>query len=190
MDLSEAIDIAAKGDYPPEPSWLDGHQFYIRAVTNKNMLQGDETSYFRHTHHGKDDRVFYSIKLGRKKGEYAAKLTRIQFRGPFVRNGFRDIGDHGIDITDAWNVLKSTPWVGGVVGGVCEGFIRLGCSGLDRRQLVARSCESNGLDRKTDGERPLKPGQSQVSPGVSSWAAAALLCLLGSVCPSEARRAE
>jgi hypothetical protein len=72
------------------------------------MLKDGETSYFRHEHVGKDDRVFYSIQ--RNPGAlipYTAKLTRIQFRGPFVKNGFRDIGDRGIDVTDAVKVLAA-----------------------------------------------------------------------------------
>ena len=107
-ELSDAIKIAIKGDFPPSASQIDGHDFYIRSIKNKNMLKDDETSYFRHEHVGTDDRVFYSIK--RTPGAaipYTAKLTRIQFRGPFVKNGFRDIGDHGIDVTDAVKVLAA-----------------------------------------------------------------------------------
>lgn len=106
-DLSEAIGIAIKGEFPPGNSEVDGKKFYIRSVRNKNRLKGDETSYFRHIHTGKDDRVFYSIKLGQGRGEYTAKITRIQFRGPFVKNGFRDIGDRGIDVTDAARLLMA-----------------------------------------------------------------------------------
>jgi hypothetical protein len=105
--LNEAIDIAVRGEFPPGASEIDGHDFYIRSVKNKNLLQGDETSYFRHEHIGKDDRVFYSVKLGAKKGDYTVKLTRIQFRGPFVKNGFRPIGDRGIDVTDAVKVIAA-----------------------------------------------------------------------------------
>lgn len=113
--LSQAIDMAVRGEFPPGASEIDGHEFYIRSVKNKNNLAEakNETSYFRHEHVGKDDRVFYSIKLGQKKGEYTAKITRIQFRGPFVKNDFRDIGDTGIDITDAVKVLVSSPVAGG-----------------------------------------------------------------------------
>jgi hypothetical protein len=103
--LNQAIDMAVRGKFPPGASELDGHDFYIRSVENRGLLRGDETSYFRHEHVGKDDRVFYSIKLGQKKGDYTAELTRVQFRGPFVKNGFRPIGDHGIDVTDAVAVL-------------------------------------------------------------------------------------
>lgn len=111
--ITQAIDIAVKGEFPPGVSEIDGHEFYIRSVKNRGMLQGDETSYFRHEHVGKDDRVFYSVKLGQKTGEYTAKLTRIQFRGPFVKNGFRPIGDNGIDVTDAVKVLAAA---GGLPG--------------------------------------------------------------------------
>jgi hypothetical protein len=107
-ELKEAIDMAVRGEFPPGASEIDGHDFYIRSVKNKGMLQDGETSYFRHEHVGKDDRVFYSIKLGSKKGDYSATLTRIQFRGPFVKNGFRDIGDRGIDVTDAVKVVAAT----------------------------------------------------------------------------------
>lgn len=78
------------------------------------MLKADETSYFRHDHVGKDDRVFYSVKLGDKKGEYSVKLTRIQFRGPFTKNGFRDIGDTGIDVTDAVKVIAAAGGLNGL----------------------------------------------------------------------------
>jgi hypothetical protein len=104
--LDQAIDMAVRGQYPPGTSEIDGHEFYIRAIKNKNLLSGDETSYFRHVHAGKDDRVFYSVKL-KEKGEYEVKLTRIQFRGPFVKNGFRPIGDHGIDVTDAVKIIAA-----------------------------------------------------------------------------------
>ncbi|MEU7864210.1 hypothetical protein [Nonomuraea sp. NPDC049141] len=104
--LDEAIKMAVAGDYPPGASEIDGHEFYIRAIDNKNLLQDGETSYFRHEHAGKDDRVFYSIKL-EGNGKYTAKITRIQFRGPYVTNGFRDIGDHGIDVTDAVKLLAA-----------------------------------------------------------------------------------
>lgn len=71
------------------------------------MLAKGETGYFRHVHMGKDDRVFYSVRLSDIKGDYKVKITRIQFRGPFVKNGTRDIGDTGIDVTDAVNVLTA-----------------------------------------------------------------------------------
>lgn len=111
--LDQAIDMAVRGEFPPGSSEIDGHEFYIRAVTNKNMLKAGETSYFRHEHVGKDDRVFYSVTLGNKKGDYKVKLTRIQFRGPFVKNGFRDMGDTGIDVTDAVKLIKAA---GGLPG--------------------------------------------------------------------------
>jgi hypothetical protein len=107
-ELNDAIKLAVNGEFPPGPSQIDGHEFYIRSIKNKNMLKDGETSYFRHEHVGKDDRVFYSIKPN--PGAlipYTAHLTRIQFRGPFVKNGFRDIGDRGIDVTDAVKVLAA-----------------------------------------------------------------------------------
>lgn len=104
--LDQAIKLAVEGKYPPGISELDGHEFYIRPVNNKGLLQGDETSYFRHEHIGKDDRVFYAIKFD-NSGKYTAKITRIQFRGPFVKNGFRPLGAFGIDVTDAVKVLAA-----------------------------------------------------------------------------------
>ncbi|MBY6151975.1 hypothetical protein KUV47_02020 [Vannielia litorea] len=103
--LTKAIDIAVKGGFPTSGSKIDGHSFFIRSVKNDNRTKGDETSYFRHEHIGKDDRVFYAIKLGNKKGEYTAKITRIQFRGPLVKNGFKDIENGGIDVTTAAKAL-------------------------------------------------------------------------------------
>jgi hypothetical protein len=118
-ELNEAIKLAVKGDFPPSASQIDGHEFYIRAVTNKNLLADGETSYFRHEHVGKDDRVFYSVEAGGPLG-YIAKLTRVQFRGPFVKNGFRPIGDRGIDITDAVKVLAAA---GGLTTGVPASWV-------------------------------------------------------------------
>jgi hypothetical protein len=46
--LTDAIDMAVRGEFPPGASEIDGHSFYIRSVKNKNRLKGDETSYFRH----------------------------------------------------------------------------------------------------------------------------------------------
>jgi len=106
-ELEDAIRLAVKEEFPPSGSAIDGHDFYIRSVRNKNRLKEGETSYFRHQHTGKDDRVFYSIQPDPGSPfRYTAKLTRIQFRGPFVKNGFRDIGDRGINVTDAVNVLR------------------------------------------------------------------------------------
>ena len=99
IKLAEAVELAVNGANAPDTN-VDGHTFSIRSVRNKNLLDGDETSYFRHVHSGKDDRVFYSVQLQSDK-KYAAKITRIQFRGPFVKNGFRPLGDTGIDVTDA-----------------------------------------------------------------------------------------
>ncbi len=103
--LDQAVAMAVQGEFPPGASEIDGHEFYIRSVKNKNLLQEGETSYFRHEHVGKDDRVFYAIDLS--NNTYSAKLTRIQFRGPFVKNGFRPIGDRGIDVTDAARILAA-----------------------------------------------------------------------------------
>ena len=112
--LKDAIDMAVQGEFPPGVSEIDGHEFYVRSVKNKGLLAKGETSYFRHEHAGKDDRVFYAVKLGKKKGEYTVKLTRIQFRGPFVKNGFRPIGDRGIDVTDAVKVLAAAAGLNGL----------------------------------------------------------------------------
>ena len=117
--LKDAIEMAVKGEFPPGASEIDGHDFYIRSVKNKNLLKEDETSYFRHEHIGKDDRVFYSIKV-QAPGKYTAKLTRIQFRGPFVKNGFRPIGDQGIDVTDAVKILAAA---GGLSTGLPASWI-------------------------------------------------------------------
>jgi hypothetical protein len=120
--LDEAIRIAVRGDFPPGASELDGHDFFIRSVKNKGMIQDRETSYFRHEHAGKDDRVFYSIQVGAGLGTngYTAELTRVQFRGPFVKNGFRPIGDHGIDVTDAAVILAAA---GGISAGLPASWI-------------------------------------------------------------------
>ena len=116
-NLGDAIDTAVKGGYPPDASSLDGHDFYIRSVKNKgDLAKPNETSYFRHEHQGKDDRVFYQISLGNKRGVYTAKLTRVQFRGPFTNNGFKDIGSSGIDVTDAVKVLVAGASVWGGPG--------------------------------------------------------------------------
>jgi hypothetical protein len=112
--LKDAISMAIRGDFPPGASELDGHDFYIRSAKNRGLLKDGETSYFRHEHIGKDDRVFYAIRLGDTKGQYTAKLTRIQFRGPFVKNGFRPIGDRGIDVTDAVKVLAAAGGLSGL----------------------------------------------------------------------------
>lgn len=106
--LNDAIEIAVNGGFPETSSAIDGHRFYIRSVRNKNRLKGNETSYFRHEHIGKDDRVFYEIDLGNQKGQYTARMTRIEFRGPFVQNGFREIENGGIDVTTAAAVLGAT----------------------------------------------------------------------------------
>lgn len=115
-DIDKAIKIAVQGDYPPSGSPIDGHEFFIRSVKNKNMIKDNETSYFRHEHPGKDDRVFYAIggPGPTTQKAYTAKLTRIQFRGPFTKNGFRDIGDRGISVTDAVAVLSLAAGLSGV----------------------------------------------------------------------------
>ncbi len=105
--LNQAIKIAVNGGFPEDSSKIDGHEFFIRSVKNKNLCKSGETSYFRHEHAGKDDRVFYAIGGPGpvSKKPYTAALTRIQVRGPFVKNGFRDIGDRGISVTDAVTIL-------------------------------------------------------------------------------------
>ncbi|ADB73619.1 hypothetical protein Gobs01_01789 [Geodermatophilus obscurus DSM 43160] len=108
-ELEDAIRLAVKEEFPPSGSAIDGHDFYIRSVRNKNRLKEGETSYFRHQHTGKDDRVFYTIESNPGgPTPYTAKLTRIEFRGPFVKNGFMPLGDRGMDVTDAVNVLAAS----------------------------------------------------------------------------------
>lgn len=115
--LEDAIKLAVKGEFPPGVSEIDGHEFYIRAISNKNLLADGETGYFRHEHAGKDDRVFYSIEVGKGAKGYTAKLTRVQFRGPFVKNGFRSIGHRGIDVTDAVKVLSAAAGISAAPAG-------------------------------------------------------------------------
>jgi len=101
IPLSKAVDMAVRGIFPNEDTEnvvVDGHRFYVRSVKNKNLLKGDETGYFRHQHIGKDDRVFYTIKLGKKKGEHRSFVSRIEFRGPLNKDGTKKFG---IDVTDA-----------------------------------------------------------------------------------------
>jgi len=107
-ELNQAIKLAVQGQFPPGVSEMDGHEFYVRAITNKNLLAPGETCYLRHEHVGKDDRIFYSVKLLNAVPGYQATITRVQFRGPFVKNGFRDLNGHrGIDVTDAVKVLAA-----------------------------------------------------------------------------------
>lgn len=81
MALVKAVDLAVRGEFPPDGVQIDGHGFYIRSLANKNRLEGNETGYFRHEHVGEDDRVFFSVKvIG--AGKYEAKITRIEYRGP------------------------------------------------------------------------------------------------------------
>ncbi len=81
IPLYKAVDLAVRGVFPDDGVEVNGHDFYIRSLKNKNKLKGDETGYFRHQHVGKDDRVFFSIKV-KGKDDYDAKITRIQYRGP------------------------------------------------------------------------------------------------------------
>jgi hypothetical protein len=85
MALVKAVDMAVKGEFPPDGVQIDGHSFYIRALSNKNRLEGNETGYFRHEHVGEDDRVFFSVKV-KGSGTYEAKITRIEYRG-FLNSG-------------------------------------------------------------------------------------------------------
>jgi len=88
MALVKAVDMAVKGEFPPDVVQLDGHNFYIRSLANKNRLEGDETGYFRHEHIGEDDRVFFSIKVPKEPRDhrYEATITRIEYRG-FMNSG-------------------------------------------------------------------------------------------------------
>jgi hypothetical protein len=101
---------------------LVGTSFTFAQLDSKNRIAEGETSYFRHEHAGKDDRVFYSIDVPnpvraitlpsllsatwRSRCSAARCSRQIQFGGPFTKNGFRSIGDRGIDVTDIVNVIE------------------------------------------------------------------------------------
>jgi hypothetical protein len=94
ISLEQALDLVVKGEKPDEDSQnvkLGKHKFYIRPLDgNRNLLKDGETSYFRHQHVGKDDRVFFAVKV-KGKGSYDAKITRIEYRGlaqnPLIKAG-------------------------------------------------------------------------------------------------------
>jgi hypothetical protein len=111
---SKVIDKAVRGIFPDEDESVvvDGHHFFIRSVKNKNLLKGDETGYFRHQHVGQDDRVFYTVKLGKKKGEHRSFISRIEFRGPLNKDGTKRFG---IEVTGALGIA------GGIFGGILGG---------------------------------------------------------------------
>jgi len=96
IPLKQAVDMVVRGIAPSEDNQgviLDDHHFYIRPITsNKNLLEPGETSYFRHRHVGNDDRVFYSVNV-KGKDSYDAKITRIQYRGPF-NSGMKKVNIH------------------------------------------------------------------------------------------------
>src|SRR5690606_16896446 len=105
MTLDETIDqiIKPSKESPPKSS-LQGHEFQLRSHRFRGKpLGGDETSYFRHLHAGKDDRIFYRITLGDQKGTYEAEITRIQWRGPLVIDRTDEIH---VDVTNAWTQLS------------------------------------------------------------------------------------
>ncbi|MBX3744079.1 MAG: hypothetical protein KF833_02110 [Verrucomicrobiae bacterium] len=118
ISLNQAVDMVVKGIAPDEKTQsvrVGKHDFYIRPLNgNRNLLRPDETSYFRHQHFGKDDRVFYSIKLKPKK-TYDARITRIQYRGPLnsgtkklnlqVGGLLKDLGTNGQVASKVLNFL-------------------------------------------------------------------------------------
>lgn len=84
--------MIVKGIEPKEDSQsikLGKHDFYLRPIGNQNLLEKGETSYFRHKHIGQDNRVFYSINV-KGKNSYDAKITRIQYNGPFNSGGSKN----------------------------------------------------------------------------------------------------
>jgi len=98
MNLEKAIDLAVRGKFPDDGVRVNGHGFFVRALVGSDLLKTGETGYLRHEHIGKDDRIFYSIKvLDKSKGTFTAKITRIQFRGPF-NSGTKKFGPTGVAI--------------------------------------------------------------------------------------------
>src|SRR5262245_30050762 len=97
---SKVIDKAVRGIFPNEDENVSvgKHNFFIRSLKNKNLLEPGETGYFRHQHIGQDDRVFYSVTLGKTKGEHRSFITRIQFRGPLNKDGTKRFGFEVTDI--------------------------------------------------------------------------------------------
>ena len=98
MPLKQAIDLAVRGKFPPDGVRVDGHDFFIRALVHHELIGKGETGFFRHQHLGKDDRLFYTINvLDKANGTYSAKITRVQFRGPF-NSGMKKLGAAGIEV--------------------------------------------------------------------------------------------
>ena len=98
MQLDKAVDLAVRGKFPDDDVRVAGHGFFVRALVPSDLLAKGETGYLRHTHIGKDDRIFYSIQiLDKSKGTFTAKMTRIQFRGPF-NSGTKKFGPVGVTI--------------------------------------------------------------------------------------------
>ncbi len=93
--LAAAVDMAVRGKWADEDTQsvtLNGHGFYIRPVGAKtDLTRAGETGYFRHRHRGKDDRVFYKIKVSNGRVE-VAEITRIEYRGPFNQGGMIELG--------------------------------------------------------------------------------------------------
>ena len=107
IPLEEAVDMAVRGIEANEATQsvkLGKHNFYVRPISHRTLLNPEETSYFRHQHIGKDDRVFYSIQVA-GKGKYTAKITRVQFRGPL--NFGRGMKVAGLDVTDALSAVPN-----------------------------------------------------------------------------------
>ncbi len=95
IPLNQAVDMIVRGIEPNADNQgviINDHHFYLRPHGNKNLLEKGETSYFRHRHVGKDDRVFYSVTV-KGKDSYDAKITRIQYRGPF-NSGMKKLNMH------------------------------------------------------------------------------------------------
>ncbi len=95
--LDKAVDMAVRGIFPEGNTKVGKHIFRIRSLKNKNRLEKGETGYFRHVIRGKDNRVFFAIKVN-GNGAHSAKITRIQYRGLFGGNGFTVFG---VNVTDA-----------------------------------------------------------------------------------------
>ena len=147
-NASKVIDKAISGIFPDEDSEnvnIDKHNFYVRALKNKNLLKGDETGYFRHQHLGEDDRVFYTIKLGKKKGDYTAKISRIEYRGPLNPNGTHRFG---FEVTGILGPLGAA--LGGAIGG--PGGAAIGQKAGEIAQKLIKFIQDLRLQSRLEGE--------------------------------------